>query len=31
MPYSLLKKLGDSDDEVIKTNSGVGGGEPMGA
>jgi hypothetical protein len=34
MPHSLFKKLGDSDDELIKTNmivSGVGGGEPMGA
>jgi hypothetical protein len=32
--YSLFKKLGGSDDELIKTNmtvSGVGGGEPMGA
>jgi hypothetical protein len=34
MLYSLFKKLGGSDDELIKTNmniSGVGGGEPMGA
>jgi hypothetical protein len=34
MPYSLFKKLGGSDDELIKTNmtvSGVGRGEPMGA
>jgi hypothetical protein len=34
MSYSLLKKLGGSDDELIKTNmtvSGVGGGEPIGA
>jgi hypothetical protein len=34
MPYSLFKKLGGSDDELIKTNmtvNGVGGGEPMGA
>jgi hypothetical protein len=34
MPYSLFKKLGGSDDELIKTNmttSGVGGGKPMGA
>jgi hypothetical protein len=34
MPYSLFKKLGGSDDELIKTKktiSGVGGGEPMGA
>jgi hypothetical protein len=34
MSYSLFKKLGGSDDELIKTNmtiSGVGGGEPMGA
>jgi hypothetical protein len=34
MPYSLFKKLGGSDNELIKTNmivSGVGGGEPMGA
>jgi hypothetical protein len=33
MPYSLFKKLGGSDDELIKTNmtvSGVGG-ELMGA
>jgi hypothetical protein len=32
--YSLFKKLGGSDEELIKTNitvSGVGGGEPMGA
>jgi hypothetical protein len=34
IPNSLFKKLGGSDDELIKTNmivSGVGGGEPMGA
>jgi hypothetical protein len=34
MPYSLFKKLGASDDEMIKINmtvNGVGGGEPMGA
>jgi hypothetical protein len=34
MTYSLFKKLGGSDDELIKTNmtvSGVGGGEAMGA
>jgi hypothetical protein len=34
MSYSLFRKLGGSDDELIKTNmtfSGVGGGEPMGA
>jgi hypothetical protein len=34
MPYSLFKKLGGSDEELIKTNmtvSGIGGGEPMGA
>ena len=34
MPYSLFKKLGGKDEELIKTNmtvSGVGGGEPMGA
>jgi hypothetical protein len=34
MPYSLFKKLGGSNDELIKTNmtvSGVRGGEPMGA
>jgi hypothetical protein len=34
MSYSLLKKLGGSVEELIKTNktvSGVGGGEPMGA
>jgi hypothetical protein len=33
MPYSLFRKLGGSDDELIKTNmtaSGVGGGKPMG-
>jgi hypothetical protein len=32
--YSLFKKLGGLDDELIKTNmtvSGVGGGEPVGA
>jgi hypothetical protein len=32
--YSLFKKLGGSDDELIKTSmtvSSVGGGEPMGA
>jgi hypothetical protein len=32
MPYSLFKKVGGSDEELIKTNmtvSGVGGGEPM--
>jgi hypothetical protein len=34
MSYSLFKKLGGSDEELIKTNmtvSGVGGGETMGA
>jgi hypothetical protein len=34
MSYSLFKKLGGSDEELMKTNmtaSGVGGGEPMGA
>jgi hypothetical protein len=34
MSYSLFKKLGGSDEELIKTNmtvTGVGGGEPMGA
>jgi hypothetical protein len=34
MSYSLFKKLGGSDDELIKTNmtiSGVGGVEPIGA
>jgi hypothetical protein len=34
MSYSLFKKLGGSDEELIKTNmtvSEVGGGEPMGA
>jgi hypothetical protein len=34
MSYSLFKKLGGLDDELIKTNmtaSGVGGGQPMGA
>jgi hypothetical protein len=34
MSYYLFKKIGGSDEELIKTNmtvSGVGGGEPMGA
>jgi len=34
MPYSLYKKLGGLDKELIKTNmtvSGVGGGDPIGA
>jgi hypothetical protein len=34
MPYSLFKKLGGSEDKLIKTNmtvSSVGGGELMGA
>jgi len=34
MPYSLFKKLGGTDEELIKTNmtvSGVGGGDPIGA
>ena len=32
MPYSLYKKLGGTDEELIKTNmtiSGVGGGDPI--
>jgi len=34
MPYSLYKKLGGTDKELIKTNmmvSGFGGGDPIGA
>ena len=34
MSYSLYKKLGGKDEELIKTNmmvSGVGGGDPIGA
>src|SRR6185312_7635306 len=34
MPFSLYKKLGGTDEELIKTNmtvSGVGGGDPIGA
>ena len=34
MPYSLYKKLGGMDEELIKMNmtvSGVGGGDPIGA
>ena len=34
MPDSLYKKLGGTDEELIKTNmtvSGVGGGDPIGA
>ena len=34
MPYSLYKKLGGTDEELIKTNmtvSGIGGGDPIGA
>ena len=34
MPYSLFKKLGGTDEELIKTNmmvSGMGGGDPIGA
>ena len=34
MPYSLYKKLGGMDEELIGTNmtiSGVGGGEPIPA
>ena len=34
MPYSLYKKLGGKDEELIKMNmmvSGVGGGDPIGA
>ena len=33
-PYSLFKKVGGKDEEMIKTNmtvSGVGGGDPIGA
>ena len=32
MPYSLYKKLGGTDEELIKTNmtvSGIGGGDPI--
>jgi len=34
MPYSLYKKLGGKDEELIKSNmavSGAGGGDPIGA
>ena len=34
MPYSLYKKLGGTDEELIKMNmtvSSVGGGDPIGA
>ena len=34
MPFSLYKKLGGQDEELIKTNmivSGIGGSEPIGA
>ena len=34
MPYSLYKKIGGNDEELIQTNmtvSGVGGGDPIGA
>ena len=34
MPYSLYKKLGGTDKELIRMNmtvSGVGGGDPIGA
>ena len=34
MPYSLYKKLGGKDEELIKTNmtvSGMGGCDPIGA
>ena len=34
MPYLLYKKLGGTDEELIKANmtvSGVGGGDPIGA
>jgi hypothetical protein len=34
MPYSLYKKLGGMDEELIKTNmtvNGIGGGDPIGA
>ena len=33
-PYSLYKKLGGTDEELIKMNmtvSGMGGGDPIGA
>jgi hypothetical protein len=32
MPYTLFKKLGGSDEELVKTNmtvNGVGGGDPI--
>jgi hypothetical protein len=34
MPYSSFKKMGKSDEELIKTNmriNGIGGGDPIGA
>ena len=34
MPYSLYKKLGGTEEELIKTNmtvSSIGGGDPIGA
>ena len=34
MPYSLFKKLGGKDEELVKTNmtvSGISGGDPIGA
>jgi hypothetical protein len=34
MPYSFFKKMGKSDEELIKTNmmiNDVGGGDPIGA
>jgi hypothetical protein len=34
MPYSFFKKMGKSDDELIKTNimiNDVGAGDPIGA
>jgi hypothetical protein len=33
MPYSFFKKMGKSDEELIKTNmtiNGIGGGDPIG-
>jgi hypothetical protein len=33
MPYSLYKKLGGTDEELIRMNmtvSGIGGGDPIG-
>jgi hypothetical protein len=34
MPYSFFKKMGKSDEELIKTNmmiNGIGGGDPIGS